>query len=204
MSAHIEALILYALLFFPAAQNRLESPNIFTIMFTVPAIALILYLPCKGKPVKDWGLKPCKKDLLSILLALPCLFIIGYSASFAGTHFGALYNFEELFWAPKGALQWTLLCISCICRAYLEESYFRFYLLSKRKELSLSAPAAVAVQAALFSICHIYEGPWGFASALLSGVLLSIVFLRYKALHGIALAHGLYNIAAFAAAAITG
>jgi membrane protease YdiL (CAAX protease family) len=208
MNAYFEALILYALLFLPGTKNRPKGPILFSdtaelvmIMVIILAIALIWCLIGRGKPVRDWGLKPCKKDLFSALIAFPCLFIIGYSAAFMGTHFGALYDFKELFGVPKGAAEWMLLCISCISRGYLEESYFRFYLLSRRKELNMSAPAAVAVQAALFSICHIYEGPWGIASALLSGVLLSLIFLRYNALHGIALAHGLYNITAFVTAA---
>jgi membrane protease YdiL (CAAX protease family) len=208
MTAYIEALILYAILFLPGILKRPEGPVLFSataelvmIMVIILAIAQILYLLCRGKPVKDWGLRPCKNDLFSALIAFPCLLIIGYSAAFAGTHFGALYDFNELFAAPKGAWEWTLLCISFICRGYLEESYFRFYLLSKRKELNMSAPVAVVIQAALFSICHIYEGPWGLVNALLSGILLSLIFLRYNTLHGIALAHSLYNIAAFATAA---
>jgi membrane protease YdiL (CAAX protease family) len=209
MNAYIEALILYAILFLPGILKRPERPILFSataelvmIMIIILAIALIWCLLGRGKPVRDWGLKPCKNDLFSALIAFPCLLIIGYSAAFAGTHFGALYDFKELFAGPKGAAEWTFLCISFICRGYLEESYFRFYLLSRRKELNMNAPVAVAFQAALFSICHIYEGPWGLVSALLSGILLSLVFLRYNTLHGIALAHGLYNIAAFATAAI--
>jgi membrane protease YdiL (CAAX protease family) len=211
MNAYIEALILYAILFLPGILNRPEGPILFSvtaelvrIMFTIPVLALIWYLLGRGKPVRDWGLKPCKKDLFSSLIAFPCLLIIGFSASYTGTHFGSSFAYNELFGAPKGAAEWMLLCISCISAGYLEESFFRLYLLSRRKELSLSAPAAMAVQAALFSICHIYEGPWGLVNALLSGILLSLVFLRYNTLHGIALAHGLYNIAAYATAAITG
>jgi membrane protease YdiL (CAAX protease family) len=210
MTAYIEALILYAILFLPGILKRPEGPIFYSataelvrvFMFTILALALIWYLLGRGKPVRDWGLNPSKKDLFSGLLAFPCLLIIGFFTAYTGTHFGATYAYKELFGAHKGAAEWMLLCISCISRGYLEESYFRFYLLSQRKELKMSAPVAVAVQAALFSICHIYEGPWGLVNALLSGVLLSLIFLRYKTLHGIALAHGLYNITAFAAAAI--
>jgi membrane protease YdiL (CAAX protease family) len=50
---------------------------------------------------------------------------------------------------------------------------------------------------ALFSICHIYEGPWGFLNAVLSSVLLCFMFLRYKSIHGISIAHAMYNIAVY-------
>ncbi|MDR1949246.1 MAG: CPBP family intramembrane metalloprotease [Spirochaetaceae bacterium] len=45
----------------------------------------------------------------------------------------------------------------------------------------------------LFSLCHLYEGFWGVLNALFAGVLLALVFRRYRSLHGIAWAHGLYN-----------
>jgi membrane protease YdiL (CAAX protease family) len=82
--------------------------------------------------------------------------------------------------------------------AYLEESFFRFYLLSRRDDLKMGAVSALTVSVALFSICHIYEGPWGFLNSFFSAVILAFIFLRYQALHGIAFAHGLYNIAAYA------
>jgi len=49
----------------------------------------------------------------------------------------------------------------------------------------------------LFAVCHIYEGPWGFLNAVISGAILGFVFLRYNSLHGIAAAHALYNISLF-------
>jgi membrane protease YdiL (CAAX protease family) len=54
----------------------------------------------------------------------------------------------------------------------------------------------------LFSICHIYEGPWGFLNAALSGVVLAYAFLRFRSLHGVAIAHALYNILAYVLAAV--
>ena len=210
MSVYIEALILYALLFLPGSIISLAglggdlpfdlpaaAEPVRILMFYIPSTALIWYLLFRGKQAKGWGFKPGKKDLLSGLIAFPCLLIIGfiiaYTSSFAGTS-------QIIFQTPSGAAPWVTLCISCICTGYLEESFFRLYLLSRREALKLSVPAVVAVSAALFSICHIYEGPWGMLNAALSGTLLSFVFLRYKSLHGIALAHGLYNIAAYAAA----
>lgn len=211
MSARIEALILYAIIFLPGALKRPDSQVSFSsvteliriFFFTIPASALIMYLFGRRKHFKVLGLLPCKKDFFTGLLMFPCLIIIGFFAGFAGTHFTTSDAYKELLAAPEGLMEWIILCISCICSGYLEESYFRFYLLSQREEFSMSAPAAVVVQAALFTICHLYEGPWGMANALLSGVLLALVFLRFKTLHGLAFAHGLYNITAYAAAALS-
>jgi len=93
--------------------------------------------------------------------------------------------------------------LSCLFAAYLEESYFRFYLLSKRHEMNMSDTSALLFSTALFSVCHIYEGPWGFTNAVLAGAFLGFIFLRYNSLHGIAIAHGMYNISVFVINALT-
>ena len=63
--------------------------------------------------------------------------------------------------------------------------------------MKLGAKSAVLISVALFSICHLYEGPWGFLNAVLSGTFLCLIFIRLKAFHGNAIAHGMYNIAAY-------
>jgi membrane protease YdiL (CAAX protease family) len=56
----------------------------------------------------------------------------------------------------------------------------------------------ILVSTALFSFCHTYEGPWGMINAVLAGLLLSLIYVHYGALHGLAWAHGLYNIFIYA------
>ena len=63
---------------------------------------------------------------------------------------------------------------------------------------------AVMGSTMLFSICHIYEGPWGFLNSALSGLVLAFTFLRFRSLHGVAIAHALYNILAYVLGAGTG
>jgi membrane protease YdiL (CAAX protease family) len=46
----------------------------------------------------------------------------------------------------------------------------------------------------IFGLCHAYEGPWGFANALLAGAFLSLIYIKTASFHGVALSHGLYNI----------
>jgi len=92
---------------------------------------------------------------------------------------------------------WIVLCIMCFFSAYLEESYFRVYLISRRKELNLNSAQVLALSAVLFSICHIYGGLWSFVNAAICGVLLGYIFLKYNSLHGISIAHAIYNILAF-------
>jgi len=206
MGIYIEALILYVVLFFSDSTGKFTNGGgagfstaaelIRIFIYTVPSIALIWYLLLKVRRLREWDIMPGKKDLISGLITLPCLLITGFAiasiSSIGGT--AAQVSLQS----PSTAPQWIVLCISCVSAAYLEESFFRFYLLSRREELKLNAASALVVSVALFSICHIYEGPWGFLNSVLSGTLLAFIFLRYKSLHGIAVAHGLYNIAVYA------
>jgi membrane protease YdiL (CAAX protease family) len=206
MLIYIEALILYVVLFFSGSTGWFTSAsaNGFsalrelsgTLLYCLPAIALIWYLLLKAKPASEWKIKPGIKDLVSGAIALPCLLLTGIVTGFVSSSVGAGAG-EVLLHSPTTVIGWIILCVSRISAAYLEESYFRFYLLARRDELKLSAAHALAVSVSLFSICHIYEGPWGFLNAVISGTILAFIFLRYSSLHGIAIAHGLYNIGVY-------
>jgi membrane protease YdiL (CAAX protease family) len=206
LGIYIEFLLLYILLFLSGSASsfvntaaegfslQLELTKIF--LYYIPSIALIWYLLLRVKSAKEWNIKPCKNDLISCLITLPCLLITGFGVAFISSYIGET-NIQVTQNFPSTSSEWVVLSFFCILAAYLEESFFRFYILSRRDELKLSAISAMIVSVALFSICHIYEGPWGFLNAFLSAVILAFVFLRYNALHGIAFAHGLYNIAVY-------
>ncbi|MDR0495622.1 MAG: CPBP family intramembrane metalloprotease [Treponema sp.] len=210
MNAFIEPLILYAVLFFriaagavlpgetaPPAEAIEFSPvaEIARIaLYNIPSLALVWYLLLKVKSLKKWDVSlPGKKDILSLALALPCLVLIGLTI-WAVSHYFTGIPSGPRFLPPANVISWVILILSCFSTAYLEESYFRFYLLSKREEMGLGIHRAVLISALLFSFCHIYEGPWGFLNAALSGILLAFIFLRFRSLHGIAFAHALYNV----------
>jgi membrane protease YdiL (CAAX protease family) len=130
-------------------------------------------------------------------MTLPALVFIGLTISLVSRFLSEIPSGPH-YLPPQGVFPWTILAISCISTAYLEESFFRFYLLSKREEMGIGPHRAVLISTLLFSVCHIYEGPWGFLNAALSGVVLAFVFLRFRSLHGIALAHALYNVLVYA------
>jgi len=202
MNVYFEALILYMVLFLPGSMGRMEGFTGFSIpteltrifLFNIPSLALIWYLLLKVKSFKDWGIGPPRKnDLLAAVICLPGLLLTVFIIAFISPYFGETSG-QPMVFPPFSVPLWIILGVSCISTGYLEESFFRFYLLSRREELKLSDAAALLVSVAAFSICHIYEGPWGFLNSVISGSLLSFIFLRYKSLHGIALAHGLYNM----------
>ncbi|MDR3020858.1 MAG: CPBP family intramembrane metalloprotease [Treponema sp.] len=208
MGIYIEALILYIVLFFSGAAGAVmssaQAAEGFSItgelskifLYYIPSLALIWYLLFKVKPPAFWSIKPQKKDIIAGLVAFPCLLITGsviaYISSFVGGDSAGV-----VMRSPSSITEWAILCLTCILAAYLEESFFRFYIISRMEEFNLGSVQALAVSSLLFSICHIYVGPWGFLNSLISAVILGFIFLRYKALHGIAIAHAFYNIAVY-------
>ena len=204
MNSFIEPLILYVVLFIrfftgsaqpgDPVEFSVSAEIIRIVLYNIPSIALIWYLLLKVKSLKEWGVFfPGKKDFICAALSFPALFLIGLTISIISPYLGEIPSVPH-FSPPNSAVPWVILVISCFSAAYLEESFFRFYLLSKREEMGLGPHRAVLVSTLLFSFCHLYEGPWGFLNAALSGVLLAFVFLRFRSLHGIAIAHALYNI----------
>jgi membrane protease YdiL (CAAX protease family) len=208
MSTFIEPLILYLVLFFrisagavlsgETTENAVEFSAIIEtariFLYNVPSLVLIWYLLLKEKSLKEWGITlPGKKDLFPAVMAPCALILIGLTISLASHHFDEFPSGSR-FLPPQDFISWIILIISCISAACLEESFFRFYLLSKRKDMGLGPHRAVLVSVVSFSLCHIYEGPWGFLNAVLSGIVLAFIFLRFRSLHGIAFGHALYNV----------
>ena len=205
MGIYFEALILYIVLFVAGSVGQAggagfsvtdELTRLF--LYSLPSLALIWYLLLKVKSPGEWGINlPGKKDMLVGLLSLPGLMLIGFTIAFAASQFNGAAG-EAGYNVPSSVPGWLLLSVSCLSTGYLEESFFRFYILSRREELNLSGASALLFSTLAFSACHIYEGPWGFLNSFLAGILLGFIFLRYRSLHGIALAHGLYNIIVYA------
>jgi membrane protease YdiL (CAAX protease family) len=206
MRSFIEPFIIYWVLFFripigSAPGETLEfswtAETWRIFMYTLPSLALVWYLLLRAKSLREMGIKlPQKKDFVIASLAFSALTLIGVTISLVSAQFGDAAALRQ-FLRPQTAAAWAVLAVSCVSNAYLEESFFRFYLLSMKEEMGLGPHRAALVSTLLFSICHIYEGPWGFLNAALSGVVLAYIFLHFRSLHGIAIAHALYNILAY-------
>jgi membrane protease YdiL (CAAX protease family) len=174
----------------------ISSEVIKILIYTIPSIAIIWYLLHRNRKIERCYVKPGKKDLFGGFIILPVLLITGFMMSFFAS-ITTTPSMLVIISTPSGIAEWIILCFSCICLAYLEESYFRFYLLSNKDEMNLSTPIALAFSAVLFGLCHINAGLWAFLNAVICGFFLGLMFLWYKCFHGIAIAHALYNITAF-------
>jgi membrane protease YdiL (CAAX protease family) len=100
--------------------------------------------------------------------------------------------------APGGPVQWLVTIGACVSTGYFEEGFFRLYLLTRFRETGISAARGICISTLLFALCHVYEGPGGVLNAALAGIVLSLVFTREGSLHGLAWAHGAYNILVYA------
>ncbi|MDR2053250.1 MAG: CPBP family intramembrane metalloprotease [Treponema sp.] len=205
--------------------------------YSIPSLLLLWYLfHIKGKRI--FPLRAQFGDFQSLIIALPGLLGIGLGISVLSSIIPLSETTFAVVQAPGEPAAWILMIFSCFSTGYLEETYFRHYLLNpfrKQKPGTQTAgpenpdreteeaffpdtrpgrhglPAAagalyakagpipgILVSTALFSLCHIYEGPWGVINAVLAGLLLSLIYVHYGALHGLAWAHGLYNIFIYA------
>jgi membrane protease YdiL (CAAX protease family) len=208
----MEAMILYFVLFFPgiyASGLSLGADTIEiipflpfselarTLTYTLPSIALIWYIIGKKKLLALISRRFRKKDLIAFAIGLCGLILISLIISFLVSIFLHYFDFipaPPKVEAPVNYVGWIILVFSCLGTGYLEESFFRYYLITKYESSFPQTAARVVISTFMFSLCHVYEGPGGFINAILAGILLSALFIRYKSLHGIAWAHSAYNI----------
>jgi membrane protease YdiL (CAAX protease family) len=189
--------LLFLVIFFaPAAASSPFADITRTLLFRAPAFLLIVRLADKPLP-----LIPHIRDLICGLAGFCAL-------AAAGLVLALLARYSGLCPAPplpqpETAAAWIAVFLASFSSGYLEEGYFRLYLISRLQNAGIRAREAVLVSTLLFALCHVYEGPWGTVNAAIAGFALSFLFLRYRVLHGIALAHGAYNVFAFVVAALT-
>jgi membrane protease YdiL (CAAX protease family) len=201
----LEPLILYFVLFFSGISglSPVETGTIpfspfrelsRTLSYTVPALALLWYLILEKQSLRpdENRFKPAVRDIYPFLLGFPCLVLTGLGISLLMSRLSP-FSLPPRIEAPSDALGWTVMAFSCLGTGYLEESYFRCYLLEKLESVSPCRWMRIFFSVLFFSLCHIYEGPWGVLNACLAGCILAVLYENFRSLHGIALAHGAYN-----------
>jgi membrane protease YdiL (CAAX protease family) len=191
-------------LFFPSLSFGVELTDAVIPFFTIrefnrffsyfiPALALIWYLILvkKSLTLNPGELRPGKRDFFEFIWGFPGLIILGAGVSFMALRFSPYP--VPVVETPVDIPGWIAVGLSCAGTGYLEESFFRFYLLQKLESRVSNKYFRMLFSTLLFALCHTYEGVWGVINAVLAGFLLSALFERYRLLHGIAWAHALYN-----------
>ena len=94
---------------------------------------------------------------------------------------------------------WTvpILVLSAVENALLEEVVMIGYLFTRLGEIGWRLPAIVLVSAGVRGAYHLYQGVGGFVGNLIMGVIFGLIYLRWRRVAPLVVAHTLLDIAAF-------
>jgi membrane protease YdiL (CAAX protease family) len=94
---------------------------------------------------------------------------------------------------------WTIpvLILSAVQNALLEEVVVIGYLFTRLGQLGWHAAAIIALSAVIRGSYHLYQGIGGFVGNLIMGVIFGLIYLRWKRVGPLVVAHTLLDIAAF-------
>ncbi len=207
-----EPLILFMIFFLPGfiSQTKLMDGSVFNspwfnlmyLITVIPQMMLILYLIGKKESSKKllYGLdKIKKKDLWNSIIYLIGIFAIVIITGIFSYLINALISGsmdsipEKLpMWKFDNKILTPLIFLTCIATGYSEELFFRSYLLTEFNIQGKEIFPIIGISL-IFGLGHIYEGLNGFLGTFAIGIFLSIIFVKNRRLHSIAIAHGLYN-----------
>ena len=94
---------------------------------------------------------------------------------------------------------WTIpvLILSATENAVLEEVVMIGYLFTRLRQLAWNAAAIIALSAVIRGSYHLYQGIGGFIGNLIMGVVFGLIYLRWKRVGPLVVAHTLLDITAF-------
>jgi membrane protease YdiL (CAAX protease family) len=94
---------------------------------------------------------------------------------------------------------WTVpvLILSAVGNAVLEEVVVIGYLFTRLRQLGWNVVAIIALSAIIRGSYHLYQGIGGFVGNLIMGVIFGLIYLRWKRVGPLVVAHSLLDITAF-------
>jgi len=207
-----EPIILFMIFFLPGfiSQTKLMDGSVFDSLWfnlmylitVIPQMMLILYLIGKKESSKKtlYGLdKITKKDLRNSLIYFIGIFAIViitgiFSYLITSLISGSLQSIPEKLplWKFDNKILTPLILFTCMATGYSEELFFRSYLLTEFNIQGKEIYTIIGVSF-IFGLGHIYQGLNGFLGTFVIGIFLSVIFVKNRRLHSIAIAHGLYN-----------
>jgi membrane protease YdiL (CAAX protease family) len=167
-------------------------------------VLLVLYLMARsGEPPSTIGLdasQPARDVGRGVVLAL----LIGGSGLglyLAAFHLGFNLNVvpENL---PTVWWRYPVLVLDGIQNGVLEEIVVLGYLLTRLDQLGWSPAAAVVTSAVLRGSYHLYQGFGGFLGNLAMGVIFGVLFLRWRRVTPMMIAHSLIDVTTFVGYAV--
>jgi membrane protease YdiL (CAAX protease family) len=93
--------------------------------------------------------------------------------------------------------RFPVLILSALQNGLLEEVLVTGYLLTRLRKLGVNPVAAVAISATLRGSYHLYQGFGGFIGNAIMGVIFGVLFLRWRRVTPMIIAHSLIDAVAF-------
>ena len=90
-----------------------------------------------------------------------------------------------------------MLILSAVQNALLEEIVVVGYLFTRLRQLAWHPVAIIALSAIIRGSYHLYQGIGGFIGNLIMGVIFGLIYLRWKRVGPLIVAHTLLDITAF-------
>ena len=90
-----------------------------------------------------------------------------------------------------------MLVLAAAQNAVLEEVVMIGYLFTRLGQLGWRIPAIILTSAVVRGSYHLYQGWGGFAGNLIMGVVFGLIYLRWKRVMPLVVAHTLLDVAAF-------
>lgn len=176
------------------------------LIIAPPQILLLLYIldlraretgSGRENPLAEFGIpRPRARDLLYALLIYAGVFalltLLGVILTLLPSAGKSLFT-TGFRWKLENPRLIPLVLLFCLVTGYREELFFRSYLLTRFGRLQLPVFLGIGMSTLLFAAGHVYQGVAGLAVALIQGMYFSILFVRFKNIHPLAVAHGLYN-----------
>lgn len=210
-----ELALLFAVLFLPGmfAQAGQIDPGAFEniayhiqiLAVAIPQVLLVVAMGDLRRPgsSRRYGFRPPdRRDLFAGIMGLVATWITVGLVSLAAGLIGADTD------SMQPAVSWTferyelvpLALVSTLAIGYREEIFFRAFVADRAEEAGFDPRLALGIAALVFAAGHIYQGLAGFVVSLAVGMVLAGVYYRTRSLHGVAVAHGLYNLLVLLAA----
>jgi membrane protease YdiL (CAAX protease family) len=180
------------------------SYQLVNIVFPLIPVLLALYLLSVRNPDGDpragrligFDLRRPGFDLAFGFLIAACIGIPGL-AFYLGAR--ALGLNTEVQASNLASNWWTVpvLILAAAENAVVEEVIMLGFLFTRLRQLSWSWPVIIIVSALIRGSYHLYQGFGGFAGNLIMGVIFGLIYLKWKRVMPLVVAHTILDIAAF-------
>ena len=200
-----ESAILFALFAAPAifapgdvgVLAERTGPIIAVVIRNVAFALLVFYLvDIQGERDAVIGTK--RVSPTAVVVAATGLFAISFTVGLIGGFFSAVEPSVFAAVPPEEGefLRWIPLGVMTLSVAWVEELFFRGYLLTRLRQVGASPGTAITVAALLFSVGHGYQGAGALAFSFTAGVFFGILWVRKPSVTNLTIGHALYNIVA--------